>query len=252
MTKMRNGVRIAAAAAVVICSLCIAAEKWKVHDMSRPVPKAVGVPDNCGEPPSNAIVLFDGENLDAFVSGKDGGAAGWKVEKGYMEVVPDSGAIRTKQEFGSCQLHVEWASPDAVSGTGQGRGNSGIFLMGRYEIQVLDCFENTSYADGMTGAVYGQSPPLFNACKKPGQWQSYDIVFTRPRFGEDGSVISPARVTILLNGVVVQANTEITGATAHKREAVYRKHADKLSLSLQDHGNPVRFRNIWIVELPED
>jgi hypothetical protein len=251
MLKTRSGI-LPGVAVLLAAGLCIAAGKWKVHDMNRPVPEVVGVPAKCGEPPSNAIVLFDGSNLDAFVSGKDAGPAKWKVENGYMEVVPESGAIRTKQEFGSCQLHVEWASPQAVSGTGQERGNSGIFLMSRYEIQVLDCYDNTSYADGMTGAVYGQNPPLFNACKKPRPWQSYDIVFTRPRFAEDGSVISPARVTILLNGVVVQANTKITGATAHKREAVYRKHPDKMPLSLQDHNNPVRFRNIWIVELPDD
>jgi hypothetical protein len=200
--------------------------------------------------PSDAAVLFDGRDLSGWQVA-DGGPAKWKVENGYMEVVAKTGSIRTKTGFGDCQLHVEWAAPAVVSGEGQERGNSGVFLMDTYEVQVLDCYDNKTYADGMTAAVYGQFPPLVNACRKPGEWQTYDIIFHRPRFDASGKVTSPARMTVFHNGVLVQDNVELTGPTAHKARPPYKAHPDKLPLSLQDHGNPVRYRNIWIRELKE-
>lgn len=225
------------------------AKKWKVHDMERPVPEVVTPGKTAADPPSDAIVLFGGKNLDHWVDGK-GNDARWKVENGYMEVTK-TGAIRTKEGFGSCQLHIEWSSPAQVKGNSQGRGNSGVFLMGKYEIQVLDSYDNRTYADGQAASVYGQNPPLVNAARKPGEWQSYDIIFHRPIF-KDGKCIKPATVTVLHNGVLVQDHFEIKGPTAHKREAKYGgPHPDKLPISLQDHGNPTRFRNIWIRPLED-
>jgi hypothetical protein len=163
-----------------------------------------------------------------------------------MEVVAKTGSIRTKTGFGDCQLHVEWAAPTLVSGEGQGRGNSGVFLMDTYEVQVLDSYNNVTYADGMAASVYGQYPPLVNACRKPGEWQIYDIIFHRPRYDAGGKLLAPARMTVLHNGVLVHDNVELTGPTAHKARPPYKVHPDKLPLSLQDHGNPVRYRNIWL------
>ncbi len=225
-------------------------EKWKVHDPERPMPPVVD-PGPAGEPapaPSDAIVLFDGKDLSHWTDMK-GQPARWKVENGYMEVVAKTGSIRTKQNFGDCQLHVEWASPVVVKGESQERGNSGVFLMNIYEVQVLDCYNNKTYADGMTAALYGQYPPLVNACRPPGEWQTYDIVFQRPRFDENGQVISPARFTVFHNNILVHDNVELTGPTAHKARPPYKAHADRLPISLQDHGNPIRFRNIWIRDL---
>lgn len=226
--------------------------KWKIHDPQRPQPPVVdpgpgGLPV---PPPSDAIVLFDGKDLSQWED-KNGRPACWKVENGYMEVVNKTGDIRTKHKFGDCQLHIEWAAPDKIEGIGQDRGNSGVYLMGLYEIQVLDCYKNQTYPDGMTAAVYGQYPPLVNACRPPGEWQTYDIVFHRPRFDADGSLTKPAAVTVFFNGILVQDNVELTGPTEHKKRPPYKAHADKLPLLLQDHGNPVRYRNIWIRELPE-
>jgi len=224
----------------------IPGSEYRVHDPERPRPPVVqpgAATLGEGEAPSDAVVLFDGTDLDEWES-QEGGPAEWKVEENYMEVAPRAGSIRTKKGFGDCQLHIEWAAPAEVSGESQGRGNSGIFLMGRYEIQVLDCYENPTYADGMAGAVYGQHPPLVNASRKPGQWQSYDILWTAPRFdGED--LEKPARVTVLHNGVLVQHDTEVLGPTAHKEVLDYEAHSQEEPLGLQDHGDPVRFRNIW-------
>ena len=174
-----------------------------------------------------------------------------KVKKKGVKVRSD---IVTKQAFGSCQLHIEWATPAEVDpkAEGQKRGNGGVLLMGRYEVQVLDSYDNITYADGQAAAIYGQYPPLFNACRKPGQWQSYDIIFLRPKFNRAGKVIRPGRVTVLHNGVVVQNNVDIQGSTAHKKKAQYQAHDDKLPIKLQYHGNPMRFRNIWIVPLADD
>lgn len=225
-------------------------EKWSVHDPDRPMPPVVD-PGPAGEPvpaPSDAIILFDGKNLSLWTDGK-GQAARWKIENGYMEVVAKTGAIRTKQNFGDCQLHVEWASPIVVKGEGQGRGNSGVFLMNIYEVQILDCYNNKTYADGMTAALYGQYPPMVNACRPPGEWQTYDIVFQRPRFDDKGESISPARFTVFHNNILVHHDVELIGPTAHKARPPYKAHPDRLPISLQDHGNPIRFRNIWIRDL---
>jgi Domain of Unknown Function (DUF1080) len=227
--------------------------QWKIHDMDRPVPVAIdpgtaSTNDAAGKPPSDAVVLFDGKSLDKWESGK-GGPAKWNVANGYFEVVKGTGEIQTKQGFGDCQLHVEWAAPSPAVGEGQDRGNSGVFLMGFYEIQVLDSYNNRTYADGQASAVYGQSPPLVNASRAPGLWQTYDIIFHAPRFGADGAVTRPAHVTVLHNGVLTQDNFELSGPTANQRRPPYTAHADKLPIHLQDHGHPVRYRHIWIREL---
>lgn len=224
--------------------------RWAVHDMNRPLPKVVTPGEHPGQPPSDAIVLFDGKDLSNWESVKDGGGARWKVENGYMEVVKKTGNIRTKQAFGDCQLHIEWATPAKVSKGSQNRGNSGIFLMSNYEVQVLDCYNNRTYADGQAGAVYGQNPPLVNVCRPSRQWQSYDIIFHRPIF-KNGKVVKPATITVLQNGVLVQDNFELEGKTVWKKRAKYHPHAEKMPLMLQDHGSPVRYRNIWLRELPE-
>ena len=225
-------------------------EKWAIHDMTRPLPPVVN-PGPAGPPvsaPSDAVVLFDGKDLSLWENAK-GEPAGWKVENGYMEVVAKTGSIRTKKGFGDCQLHIEWATPAVISGEGQGRGNSGVFLMDTYEVQVLDSYNNRTYADGQAAAIYGQYPPLVNASRGPGEWQTYDIIFHRPRFDAEGKLVEAARMTVFHNGVLVHDNAELTGRTAHKARPPYRVHADKLPLSLQDHGNPVRYRNVWLREL---
>ena len=227
--------------------------KWHVHDGTRPQPKIVTPgswnPDKRQiDPPSDAIVLFDGTNLDKWHDGKQGPPK-WKVEDGYVEIVGKSGDITTKQEFGpDMQLHIEWQTPAQPKGSGQGRGNSGIFFFGRYEVQVLDSFDNKTYPDGQAGAIYGYLPPLVNASRKPGEWQTYDIVFNGPRF-KDGKVESPAFITNFHNGVLVQNHSPYLGATGHRNVATYSPHAEKGAIRIQDHGDPVRFRNIWIREL---
>jgi hypothetical protein len=224
-------------------------EKYTVHDETRPKPAVITPAEQFGQPPSDAIILFNGKDLSEWAGDKAGDAK-WKVENGYMEV-NKTGSIHTKKSFGNCQLHIEWATPAKVEGSSQGRGNSGIFLMSRYELQVLDSYDNPTYADGQAASIYGQYPPIVNACRKPGEWQSYDVSFLRPIFDESGKCVRPARITVLHNGVVVQNNVEIQGLTAHKQKAKYNRHDDKLPISLQDHGNPMRFRNIWLRELPE-
>lgn len=192
-------------------------------------------------PPSDAIVLFDGTDLSQWEGGDK-----WIIEDGVATV--SGGSITTKQGFGDCQLHLEFATPEKVVGEGQGRGNSGVYLMGRYEIQILDSFDNTTYYDGQCASIYKQQPPIVNACRGPGQWQTYDIIFKAPRFAEDGSLVAPAAVTVLQNGVLVQHDFELQGSTAWDSPPAYAAHGDKLPISLQDHGNPMRFRNIWIRE----
>ncbi len=227
--------------------------RWKIHDLERPLPPMIdpGTPstqDSPGRAASDAVVLFDGKDLSKWAH-KDGSAAKWKVQNGYAEVVAKTGYIYTREAFGDCQLHVEYAEPVPPKGESQERGNSGVFLMGLYEIQVLDSYENKTYADGQAAAVYGQYPPLVNASRPPGEWQSYDIIFHGPRFAKDGKLLRPARVTVLHNNVLVQDNVELTGPTAHGSRPPYSPHAEKLPLGLQDHGDLVRFRNIWIREL---
>lgn len=198
-------------------------------------------PGNANHAPSDAIVLFDGQDLSAFHNGEK-----WLVQDGYAQV--QGGGITTKQAFGDCQLHLEFATPAEVKGEGQGRGNSGVYLMGKYEVQVLDSYENVTYFDGQCGALYKQQPPIVNACRKPGEWQTYDIIFEAPRFNEDGSVAKPAYVTVLHNGIVIHHHQEIQGGTFWDQPAHYEAHPEKLPIHIQDHGNPMRFRNIWIRE----
>ncbi len=193
-------------------------------------------------PPSDAIVLFDGRSLSAWEEGDK-----WKIEDGVA--VSQNGDIVSKQSFGDCQLHMEWATPTLIEGEGQGRGNSGVYLMSQYEVQILDSYENTTYYDGQAGSIYKQWPPLVNASRKPGQWQSYDIIFEAPRFDSGGKLQRPGYVTVLHNGVVIQNHAELLGATAWHKPPEYAAHPEKLPLLIQDHGNPVRFRNIWIREL---
>ena len=219
--------------------------QWRVHDSNRPQPQVVTPGASVtNDAPSDAIILFDGTNLSQWI-GRDGGEAQWKVENGYMEVTR-TGDIETKAHCGDCQLHLEWAAPAEVRGDSQGRGNSGVFLMGLYEIQVLDGYDNRTYADGITAAIYGQYPPLVNACRKPGEWQTYDIFFKAPQW--DGQqLVSPAYITVIHNGILVQHHQEIMGPTGHKIVANYdTPHAPTGPLSLQDHGDPVRYRNIWV------
>ena len=180
----------------------------------------------------------------------DGSPTKWIARDGYMECVRGSGYVRTRQSFGDCQLHVEWAAPVPAQGQGQGRGNSGVFLgLDRYEIQVLDSYGSKTYADGSAGAIYGQYPPLANVCRPPGQWQTYDIIYTAPRFDAGGKLVSPVHLTVFQNGVLIQNNVELTGPTSWLERAPYSAHPEKQPISLQDHGNPVRFRNIWVREL---
>ena len=229
-------------------------QPWKVHDAARPRPRKVkpGQPLLREAPPSDAIILFDGKDLSQWVtSGKNGGATQephWKVENGYMEIVPHSGRLATKEKFGNCQLHVEWMIPKEVQGAGQGRGNSGVELMMRYEIQVLESSENLTYADGQAASIYGQWPPLVNVSQPQGEWNVYDIFFEAPKFDGD-KVSTPGYVTIVHNGVLVQNHQTILGAAIHRRVAKYTPHAPEEPLSLQDHNQTVRYRNIWIRRL---
>jgi Domain of Unknown Function (DUF1080) len=212
---------------------------YHVHDPARPIPPVVTPATEPGGAPSDATVLFDGRDLSKW------DPPAWKVENGYMEVVPGKGDIATKEKFGDAQLHVEWATPAIVRGTSQGRGNSGVFLQGRYEIQVLDSYQNRTYADGQAGAIYGQWPPLVNASRKPGEWQTYDIFFEAPRF-EGEKLVKPAFITVIHNGVLVQLHKEAMGPTVNRQLAKYVPQPAEDSLKLQNHGNPVRYRNIWI------
>lgn len=223
------------------------------HARDCPLPLPVNPGPGLGNPlppPADAIVLFDGRDLSKWRGG-DGGPAKWKVAAGYVEIAPGTGMIRTADGFGDVQLHIEWAAPDPPRGSDQDRGNSGVFLMGRYEVQVLDSWQNVTYPDGQAAAVYGQYPPLVNASRKPGEWQSYDIVFRRPRFGTDGSVKSGATITVFHNGILVQDHVELTGPTGHQRRPPYEVHPDKLPIGLQDHEHPVRYRNIWLRNLEQ-
>ncbi len=226
---------------------------WAVHDGNRPQPPRVtpgtfSQPERPGRPPSDAIVLFDGTDLSKW-QGEKGGPAKWLVRDGYMEVVPGTGEIRTREAFGDCQLHIEWAAPAKVEGEGQGRGNSGVFLMGRLEIQVLDSYNNVTYADGHAGAYYGVNPPLCLPLNPPGEFQVYDIVFRRPIY-RDGLVVDPGYVTVFLNGVLVQDHTPLEGPGGHMGRSKPGPFPEKGPLALQDHGNPTRFRNIWYRPLP--
>lgn len=245
-------VTLATASLVVLAPRAIGQvdTRWPQHSMDRPRPPVVrpapeGPPV---APPSDAIVLFDGHDLSAWRQ-KQGGAARWTVRDGYLEVAPGSGDIVTARAFGDCQLHVEWATPTPASGEGQERGNSGVFLMGLYEVQVLDSYHNVTFADGQAASIYGQFPPLVNVSRPPGQWQTYDIIFHHPRFDAAGAVTAPARLTVFHNGVLVQDDVALSGPTANKERPPYRVTPDRLPLELQDHGMLVRYRDIWVREI---
>ena len=247
---------------IFLSHLCLAQvdQRWKPNDPDRPLPPIVtpgtsSTQEAPGRAPSDAIVVFDGKDLSQWLA-EDGSPAKWKVADGYMEVVTSAPyvharSIRTKQKFGDCQLHVEFNEPVPAAGEGQERGNSGVFLMGLFEVQILDSYENKTYADGQAAALYGQFPPQVNASRPPGQWQWYDIVFHGPRFDGAGKLLRPARMTVLHNGVLVQDNVELSGPTGDHERPPYKPIPEKLPLALQDHDSRVRFRNIWIRELIE-
>ncbi len=229
-------------------------QPWRVHDLKRPQPPLIQPGARPGEPPSDAVILFDGKDLSRWYQRGKGPERGktfqprWRVRNGYMEVVGGTGDLVSKEKFGDAQYHIEWAAPPRIEGSGQWRGNSGILIMERYEIQVLDNWENPTYADGMAGAIYGQFPPLVNPARRPGQWQVFDIVFEAPRF-EGDRLIKPAYVTVFLNGVLVHHHQALIGRMAHRRVGTYAPHGPEESLALQDHDTAVRYRNIWVRRL---
>jgi hypothetical protein len=233
----------------------------KVHETDpakQPQPKVVTPKPydaKAAKAPANAKILFDGteKTFKNWTSTK-GEPAKWKLVDGALESVRKAGYIQSKEKFGSCKLHIEFATPAIAKGNGQGRGNSGVFLMGQYEVQVLDCYENQTYPDGQCGALYGRAKPLVNACRKPGEWQTYDITFHRPIFNEKGEVTRRAKFHVVHNGIVIHDNIELHGGTGWRGPhsiSEYKKHGDKGHLQMQDHGNPVRFRNIWIVAIED-
>jgi hypothetical protein len=254
------------ASTVMICSGQLGEEgtpmlpgmPWHVHDAARPHPKVVtpgteSTQAQPGQPPSDAIMLFDGKDLSKWVNRRGrtiSDPAKWKVENGYMEVTQAAGDLITKEKFGDIQLHIEWASPAVVTGSSQGRGNSGVLFMERYEIQVMDCYDNPTYADGSAGAIYGQWPPLVLPCRKPGEWQSYDIVFEAPKFDGD-KVVKPVYFTVFHNGVLLHNHKESMGPMVFRQVAHYTPHAPEESLMLQAHNNPVHYRNIWVRRIGE-
>lgn len=226
--------------------------KWHVHDSDRPHPTVVTPGDVPGAPPSDAIILFDGQSLEAWQKQ----ATPWTVKGGAATSVPRTdgkgeNALVSKQSFGDVQLHLEFASPNPPSKTSQDRGNSGIWFMQRYELQILDGYRNPTYADGTVGAIYAWKPPLVNPSRAPGEWQSYDIIFERPHFGADGNLLRPAYITAFLNGVLVQNRQPWLGSTVWRKVATYEAHGDAAPIQLQDHNSPVSFRNIWVRPLPE-
>ncbi len=226
--------------------------EWKVHDADRPHPEVVTHGATPSAPPSDAVVLFDGTSLDAW----EPTGQPWQLENGVLTVPAreegeEASTLVSKQSFGDVQLHIEFRSPSPPQKSSQDRGNSGVWFMERYEVQILDGYDNPTYADGTVGAIYGWKPPLVNASRKPGEWQSYDIVFERPRFAADGSVERPAYVTVFLNGVLVQNRQPFLGSTIWRDVGKYEAHADAAPIQLQDHDSPVSFRNIWVRPLPE-
>jgi hypothetical protein len=244
-----DGHAVLATTVLIMTMSVFASTEFRPEDTEiwRPEP-AVVVPGQQGKPPSDAIVLFDGNDMEAWRR-VAGGDVQWQVRDGIVTVAGGSGDIETRQGFGDCQLHIEWRTPAERGGEGQGRGNSGVFLQGRYEVQVLDSWKNRTYSNGQAASVYKQHPPLVNASLGPGEWQSYDIIFRAPRFADDGSVAQPAYVTVLHNGVLVQNHAELRGPTVYVGHPAYEPHPPRQPLILQDHGNPVSFRNIWIREL---
>ena len=232
-------------------------QQWGPNDRNRPQPPIItpgtaSTQAKAGVHPSDAVVLFNGKDLSNWEAVNGGGPAIWKVRQGYFEVAPGTGDIQTKQVYGDCQLHVEWAAPNPPKGKDQDRGNSGAFLQGLYEIQVLDSFQNVTYADGQAASVYGQYPPLVNAARPPGQWQTYDIILHGARFDQGGKLLRPANVSVIFNGVLVQDHVDIKGPNVRRLDAPYEPTAEKLPLRLQDHHHPVRYRNLWFRKLHEE
>lgn len=219
----------------------------KVSEIYEPKAPKITPGAAVGEAPSDAVIIFNGKDLGEW-SSLDGSPAKWEVKDGAMTVVKGTGDVKTKRTFGDVQLHIEWRAPSEIVGEGQGRGNSGIFLQERYELQVLDSYESQTYSNGQAGSIYKQHVPLVNATRKPGEWQTYDVIYTAPRFSENGRFVSPAYITVLHNGVLIQNHSAIWGPTEYKGLPVYMNHG-KASIKLQDHGNPVSYRNIWIREL---
>jgi hypothetical protein len=243
MTRtLRNRPLVATALAIAVSggALSVAAKEW-VSGIVWQQPPVVD-PGPVGGPPADAVVLFDGQTLDQWVDGEN-----WLIADGVATAAKSG--ITTKQEFGDCQLHLEFATPAEVSGSGQGRGNSGVYLMGRYEVQILDSHDNDTYVDGQCAALYKTKPPLVNVSRPPGEWQTYDIIFERPHFDANGQLTKSGYVTVLHNGVLVQNHTEILGTTAWDSPPAYQSHGEKGPIHLQFHGNPVQFRNIWLREL---
>ncbi|HEY3933820.1 MAG TPA: family 16 glycoside hydrolase [Gemmatimonadales bacterium] len=231
--------------------------QWPQHSRTRPAPPVATPGPYLGPaaPPSDAIILFDGSSLDGWRAAdttKGIQPAPWKVDHGDFVIAPGTGDIATRRSFGNMQLHIEWSAPNPPHGEDQDRGNSGVFLMSTYEIQVLDSYHSVTYPDGQAAAIYGEFPPLVNAMRPPGDWQVYDIIFHRPHFDANGKVTQPARVTVIHNGIVVQDNETILGPTTNGHRSAYSKHADRMPLQLQDHGHAVRYRDIWVRELPDD
>lgn len=228
--------------AIVVCLLClgtsVSAEEY-LNGVKWEKPAIVDPGESAASAPADAVVLFEGKDLSHWKNGER-----WSIEGDAM--IAGKGVVTSKEEFGDCQIHIEWSAPTPVNGSGQGRGNSGIFMMGRYEMQILDSYDNETYFDGQAASIYKQTPPLANATRPPGKWNSYDIIWTAPRFNEDGSLKSPAYITALHNGVLVLNHFELEGDTPYHRPPAYTKHPATGPISLQDHGNPVRFRNIWV------
>ena len=245
--------RVLACTALLLTTVAYAQERVPGQVPNPTKEPAVVTPGTTpGAPPSDATVLFDGKDLSQWVSqSAAGGPAPWVVADGVATVKPGSGGIQTKQAFGSCQLHIEFATPSVVEGSSQGRGNSGVFLMNNYELQILDSYQNPTYFHGQAGAIYKQHAPLVNASRKPGEWQVYDVVFHAPKFDVDGKLIQRATFTVFHNGVLIQDHVIVMGVTSHDKPPYYEAHAAKMPLSLQDHHNPMRYRNIWIRELAD-
>jgi len=221
--------------------------QYAVHDLKRPQPAIVTPGPACvSTAPSDAIVLFGGKDISAWKTGDQGAAAGWAVKDGVLTIVPGSGDISTRESFGDCQFHIEWMVPTDLQCKGQHGCNSGLFFHGRYELQILNSSGNTTYADGMAGSLYGQYPPMVNPCRPQGEWNSYDVVFRGPRFDASAGMVRTATMTVLFNGVLVQDDVELLGATAHGARATYSAHPPTGSIKLQDHGDALKFRNIWI------
>lgn len=231
---------------------------WAIHDMNRPQPTRVeagsfSTQEKPGTPPSDAIILFGGNaaEIEKWQADKQPAQpTKWEVKDGVLQCVPGSGYVRTKEEFSDCQLHIEWSAPSKVEGSSQGRGNSGVFLMGQVEVQVLDNYNNPTYPDGSASSIYGINPPLANPLRAPGEWQTYDIIFRRPIF-KDGKELDPGYITVIVNGVLTQDHTPLEGGGGHMKRSSPRAFPEKGPLKLQDHGNPVRYRNIWYRPLPK-